>query len=157
MLCKSQAKLLMVEHEEMQRVQKGVGNMNLENEEKRKEEGNNAVYVERPLFEDIMAPKTGLVVVKDSNLNLLETAGNNFDIRADDGPLGREIEDKRLRLSKKSKIIELLPEFKSLAPKPFFFDIAGDQLQYPSVEDRLKELKPEQKGLFGRVKGIFGR
>ena len=67
-LCKSQAKLLMVEHEEMQRVQKGVGNMNLENEEKRKEEGINAVYVERPLFEDIMAPKTGLVVVKDSNL-----------------------------------------------------------------------------------------
>lgn len=58
---------------------------------------------------------------------------------------------KKVTLNKKTQIVDLASSLQPVMPKPFFMDIAGDQIKYPDLTEKTTEKKA---GWFG---GIFGR
>lgn len=95
----------------------------------------------------------------DSNLNILETGGKNaMMVESSEGSSFDELLHKKAKLNKKSVLVELYPKFQPVMPKPFFFDIAGEAIEFPDLEQMIKQLEEKETkgtGLFGRLKSTF--
>jgi hypothetical protein len=57
---------------------------------------------------------------------------------------------------KKIRIVNELPEYKTLHVKPYLHDIATNFIKFPDFET-INEFKPEKGGLFSKVKWFFGK
>ena len=92
----------------------------------------------------------------DSNLNILETGAKN--IQTLNGSKDDSIHNllrKKIRISKKAKLIDLYPKMKPIEPKPFFYDIAVDEIEYPNLDKTIKELQDKSTqggGIFSKLK-----
>ncbi|KAI5698422.1 hypothetical protein M8J75_006600 [Diaphorina citri] len=77
--------------------------------------------------------------------------------------LGEYYEDPSLA-SKSPNVIKLPPDMQPIPAKPLFFDLAQNQLEFPSLEDKLDvKIKPaagggsgQPAGISGFVKGLWG-
>lgn len=104
---------------------------------------------------------TSKVEFKDYNLNILETGGKNvvFVDKNDDTDYDQLLH-KKVRVNKKSKLVDLFPTFKPVTPKPNFYDIAGEAIEFPNLDNMIQELTPKDTpaastGLFSKLKGAF--
>lgn len=57
--------------------------------------------------------------------------------------------ENKITLSKKTQLVKHPTKIKPVPPKPYLMDIAGDYVNYPNLEEKVKE----KKGWFG---GLFG-
>lgn len=95
----------------------------------------------------------------DDNLDILETGGKNALVMEEDDENPMEILlNKKVKLNKKAKLLDLYPKLQPVMPKPFFFDIAADAIEYPNIDETIKELEGKQTpsgGLLGKIKGFW--
>lgn len=161
--CKTQA-VLMLEH------QKEVDNLgqdieDLDINDRPKQSTDNILNIIEWLFDDngklkddssSASVKTELT---DGNMNILNTGGKNVLFLEDEG--GSNIDEllrKKIKVNKKAKIIDFSSKLQPVMPKPFFFDVAGDGVEYPDLSNAIKELESKASGgsgLLGRLKGAF--
>ena len=100
------------------------------------------------------------IELTDYNLDIINTGGKNILISDEAGTNNiKEILDKKVKFNKKTKLVELFPSFQPVPPKPFFFDLAVDAIEYPNIDQIIKDLQekeePSSGGLLGRIKTTF--
>jgi hypothetical protein len=165
MMCKTKAMLLLEHQKKVDSVGSELLNMNLE--DKKPQTDDNTLNIIEWLFD-----KNGKlrqenenssnlrVEFTEPNLNILETGGKNA-LLIDEG---EEIQmdtllGKKIKLNKKAMLIDLFPKIQPVMPKPFFYDIAADGIEYPNIAEIISELEGKTSasdgGLFGRIKGAL--
>jgi signal recognition particle subunit SRP68 len=58
--------------------------------------------------------------------------------------------------TKQPNVFKLPPEFEPIPCKPLFFDLAFNQIEFPSLDDKLEQKQQQAAGLTGFVKGLWG-
>ena len=96
---------------------------------------------------------TKLAITGD-RLDYLESNGNNLVIANTVGDK-KAIEVDKLKISKTFKLVNPVPKFQSVPATPQFFDMAGQYLAYPSMDEAIGKYKV-QGGLFSKISGFFG-
>jgi len=162
LLCKTHAKVLLQQHEEakkerseMMEIDGGAGSQANKNEVK----FDNLYDI---LFDGAGRPKSdeslGMkVVISGDRLDFLEQQPVNIQFVE---PLGgkKAVEIEKLKISKQFKLVNPVPKFQSVPATPHVFDLAGDQLSYPSLEEPIGKYKTAGAGgLFKKLTGFFGR
>ena len=163
MLCKNHAVLLLEQQKVIDNLGKEVEGLNLN--EKPKKSSDNILNIVEWLFDNSgnlkdENSKNGVKVeLIDGNMNILDTGASNVLFLEEDGESNiDELLSKKIRFNKKVKLIDLVPKLQPVMPKPFFFDVAGDGVHYPNIEETIKEIEGKANqgsGLFGRIKGAF--
>ena len=97
---------------------------------------------------------TKLAITGD-RLDYLENNGNNLVITNTVGDK-KAIEVDKLKISKTFKLVNPVPKFQSVPATPQFFDMAGQYLTYPSLDEAIGKYKV-QGGLFSKISGFFGK
>jgi signal recognition particle subunit SRP68 len=55
----------------------------------------------------------------------------------------------------KGGLVAFPPEFKTMPCKPLYFDLAGNYLVYPSLDERIATLEAEQQTALGAAAGML--
>jgi hypothetical protein len=164
MICKTQAVLMFEHQSKLDSVNKDFSTMDVkETSAAKNDDGNfdiiNWLFDSQGNLRTDGASKDHKVEFTDSNLNILETGAKNaLVVEENAGNDYESLLQKKARLNKKTKLIELFPKFQPIMPKPFFFDIAADAIEYPDLEKTINEIQAKESssgGLFGRIKGAF--
>jgi hypothetical protein len=161
-LCKCQAMLMLEQQKKVDSVSKDFGELDLEGKHQTnsditlnivdwlfdvtgnlKDESNDALNIE----------------LTDSNMDILNTGGKNVIVTdgGDDNAVDMLLGSK-IKLNKKAQLINLFPKMQPVMPKPFFYDIALDAVEYPNIAKIITEIEDkatQSTGLFGRIKGAF--
>jgi len=58
--------------------------------------------------------------------------------------------------TKQPNIFKLPPDFEPIPCKPLFFDLAFNQIEFPSLDDKLEQKQTQAAGITGFVKGLWG-
>lgn len=163
LLCKSQAVLMLEQQKKIDSVGRDLLNMDIN--DKKPKGGDDALDIIQWLFDsqgnliEGDADNTLKVELTDGNMDLLSTGGSNI-LFVDEGaenPIDKLLNSK-VKLNKKAKLVELFPKMQPVMPKPFFFDIAADAIEYPNIAATIKDLEGQSTsggGLLGKLKGAF--
>lgn len=164
MICKVQATLLLEQQKKVDSVGKDLLEMELD--EKKSNNEDNTLNIVDWLFDaegnlktDSGSSSNYKVELTDPNINILDTGAKNA-LLVDEGEEDamNTLLGKKVKLNKKAKIVDLFPKMQPVMPKPFFFDIAVDGVEYPNISETIKELEEKANqgtGLFGKIKGAF--
>jgi hypothetical protein len=165
MLCKTQAVLMIEQQKRVDSVSKDLSHMDLN--ERTKKDADDTLNIVEWLFDNQGNLKEGQssgsdykIELTEGNMDILQTGGKNvlFVDEESDNPMDLLL-NKKVRLNKKAKLVELFPKMQPVMPKPFFFDIAADAIEYPNIAQTIKELQgkdtPSGGGLLGKLKGAF--
>ncbi|CAI2361175.1 unnamed protein product [Moneuplotes crassus] len=162
-LCKTQAVMMLEQQKEVDELGEDLGNLELA--DKQKQYTDNILNIAEWLFDDngnlkdISAAKSIKTELIDGNMNILNTGGKNVLFLEDyDENNIDELLRKKIKINKKSKIIDLSSKLQPVMPKPFLFDIAGDGIEYPEISSTIKEIESKASqgsSLLGRIKGAF--
>jgi hypothetical protein len=111
----------------------------------------------KPKSEESLAMK---IVISGYHLDFLEQQPVGANIQFVE-PLGgkKAVEIEKLKISKQFKLVNPVPKFQSVPATPHLFDLAGDQLSYPNLEEPIAKFKSAAGagGLFKKLTGFFGR
>jgi signal recognition particle subunit SRP68 len=58
--------------------------------------------------------------------------------------------------SRQPSVYSLPPDFEPIPCKPLFFDLAFNQVEFPTLEDKLEQKQFQTVGITGFVKGLWG-
>jgi hypothetical protein len=107
----------------------------------------------KPKSEEALGMK---VIISGEHLDFLEQTPTNIQFVE---PLGgkKAVEIDKLKISKQFKLVNPVPKFQSVPATPHLFDLAGDQLSYPNLEEPIGKYKSAGgAGLFKKLTGFFG-